>query len=700
MNIRDFFSKADTVWVKNRENEKNLTIVFKANCPKSNKAILKVTGSSYYNVYINGKFAAVGPARAAHGYFRVDELPIILDKEENEIKIIVFGYAVNSFYHLDQPSFLCAEVSNENGIIAYTDAAQTSFNASEWYGKIQKVQRYSFQRPFAEVYDFTIDQYGKVILENTKEDKFLPRGIFYGKYEKENALQIIQKGTFTVSEKQNYYDDRSISNIGEQLKGYCRNELDVLSTKEAEMLTPVITDKSVECTDSVTLTDCSFATFDMGKNLTGLIGFNAEINGEGELYIVFDEIMQGDNINFTRLTTASVVIIKAKTGKFSFLSAEPYTYRYIRIYSKNMKCTVNNLHLLRVGAPEVKKVLDSDNKKLQAIYNAAIETYRQNTFDIYMDCPSRERAGWLCDSFFTSRVEKALTGKSEVEHNFLENYILPESFKCLPEGMLPMCYPADHYDGVYIPNWAMWFVVELREYLDRTGDYDFILKAKDKVYALLKFLKGFENEFGLLEKLKSWVFIEWSKSNDLVQDVSFPSNMLYAKVKRITAELYNDDTLKEEAEKLQQTIRDMSYTEKGFFCDNAYRINGKLELSGQYTESCQYYAFHTGVATPETHSKLWNCLINEFGFERKKTGAWPEIHFANAFIGNYLRLDLIAQYGDKDELLSNIEGYFYYMAEKTGTLWEIDSDSASCNHGFASHVAYWFEQLGMLREVD
>ena len=40
------------------------------------------------------------------------------------------------------------------------------------------------------------------------------------------------------------------------------------------------------------------------------------------------------------------------------------------------------------------------------------------------------------------------------------------------------------------------------------------------------------------------------------------------------------------------------------------------------------------------------------------------------------------------------------MAEKTGTLWEIDSDSASCNHGFASHVAYWFEQLGMLKEVD
>ena len=29
--------------------------------------------------------------------------------------------------------------------------------------------------------------------------------------------------------------------------------------------------------------------------------------------------------------------------------------------------------------------------------------------------------------------------------------------------MLPMCYPSDHNDGVFIPNWAMWFVVQLKD---------------------------------------------------------------------------------------------------------------------------------------------------------------------------------------------------------------------------------------------
>jgi alpha-L-rhamnosidase len=31
-------------------------------------------------------------------------------------------------------------------------------------------------------------------------------------------------------------------------------------------------------------------------------------------------------------------------------------------------------------------------------------------------------------------------------------------------------------------------------------------------------------------------------------------------------------------------------------------------------------------------------------------------------------------------------GYWLYMADKTGTLWENDGDYASCNHGFASHA--------------
>ena len=57
-----------------------------------------------------------------------------------------------------------------------------------------------------------------------------------------------------------------------------------------------------------------------------------------------------------------------------------------------------------------------------------------------------------------------------------------------------MCYPADHYDGVFIPNWAMWFVLELGEYAERTSDRELVARAREKVYALLDYFRRFENE--------------------------------------------------------------------------------------------------------------------------------------------------------------------------------------------------------------
>ena len=62
----------------------------------------------------------------------------------------------------------------------------------------------------------------------------------------------------------------------------------------------------------------------------------------------------------------------------------------------------------------------------------------------------------LCDSYFISSVEYVLTGKNVIEKAFLENFILNKEFRHIPEGMIPMCYPADHNNGNFIPQWAMW----------------------------------------------------------------------------------------------------------------------------------------------------------------------------------------------------------------------------------------------------
>ena len=81
---------------------------------------------------------------------------------------------------------------------------------------------------------------------------------------------------------------------------------------------------------------------------------------------------------------------------------------------------------------------------------------------------------------------------------------------------------------------------------------------------------------------------------------------------------------------------------------------------------------------------------------RNETKAYPEVWPANAFIGNYLRLEILFRYGATERMEEDIRGFFLPMAEKTGTLWEHMDTTASCNHGFASHVLVWLDRLGYL----
>ena len=182
--------------------------------------------------------------------------------------------------------------------------------------------------------------------------------------------------------------------------------------------------------------------------------------------------------------------------------------------------------------------------------------------------------------------------------------------------------------------------------------------------------------------------MEWSRANDLVRDVNYPSNMLYAACLDACGDLYEDGQMHARAAAMRKTILAQSFDGE-FFIDNAVRKDGVLVLSGEKTEVCQYYAFYFGVATAESHPQLWERLLYDFGPHRRENNKFPQVHFANAFIGNYLRLDLLYRNGYKDLVVQNIEGYFTKMAEITGTLWEHDRTSASLNHGFASHVVCW-----------
>ena len=692
------FRAATPVWEVGTAHTQNHTVCFTADIPATDKpVVVSAAASCAFVLMVNGVYVAHGPARCCHGYFRVDEYDIsrYLTKEVNRVALRVASYNRYSYSYLNQPGFLCAEITVGEDIVAAT--GKDGFKAYSVAERINKVQEYSFQRTFVETYKLSDGAFDYEVNPNTTippvevepavAGQFICRDIPYNDVDDHYPLSIIHRGRLEPCERDEHPRDDLECDSNYMVRKWDYADQTDINESPAEIVLPMNT----------------YADLVFDRNTTGIFEFDLETETDGVLFILFAEVLREDHIYLGSLpSTSNVLTVCAKAGKYHVQCAMPHTMKYTRVQATASAMKVSNLHLHHIAYPmtAIRTQFVSDDAVMKHIYDAAVETFRANSVDIYMDCPSRERAGWLCDSFFTSRVERVLTGKSILERAFLQNFLLPESFAYLPKGMLPMCYPSDPPNGVFIPNWAMWYGVELFEYYKRTGDRDFIDGAKARMYGLLEYFKAFENEYGLLEKLEKWVFIEWSHSNDLVQDVSFPSNMLYARLLNDMGLLFDDPSLIEKATAIRKAINELSMTESGFYCDNALRVDGKLVLSGERTESCQYYAFFCDVATPESRPELWNKLVYEFGYDRKEKGLYPEIWPANAFIGNYLRLDLLNRYNFKKELYDNIKGYFTYMADQTGTLWEHDGSGASCNHGFASHVIYWMNELGLLAHDD
>ncbi|MGB6689111.1 MAG: hypothetical protein WBE76_14855 [Terracidiphilus sp.] len=701
----------------------NLSVGFRAvfDAPEGPRIRLLVAGSTLYRVYLNGELLAWGPARGPHEYFRVDVLDLTqrAAKGENVVAIEVAGYNVNSYYVLDQPSFLQAEVVTDSATLASTAGVGKRFEARVLTERIVKAQRYSFQRSFSEVYHLEPDYdrwRSRADVQLTAEDcatfdnrNLLPRRVPYPAYAKRQPESIAAAGTFRWTGKgpKTLAEDKSVpfgAKISATLHGYPESELTEIPYLELQRTEAAVNtriDEPYQPGQAYKLGANDFKILDFGTNLCGFLGAQVEVTAPAKFYFVFDETLTNGDIDFTRLMCVNIVAYTLAPGSYQFECFEPYVLRFLKLMMAEGECKVHDVYLREYATPDVWSAeFQSSDEGLNELFTAGRETYRQNSVDFFMDTPSRERAGWLCDSSFTAQVSPLLSGHTLVEQCYFENYLLPDRFKFLPEGMIPSCYPADHYNGMFVPNWSLWFVVQLEQYLLRSGDRAMVDALKPRVMKLLDYFKPFQNEQGLLEKLQGWVFIEWSKSNDFTQDVSFPTNMLYSAALGAVGRMYDLREKTDEAEALKKTICSLSYDGE-FFVDNAVRQGGSLTVTKNRTETCQYYAFYFDLATVESYPALWGVLRTSFGPYRRRTGAFPDVAPSNAFMGNVIRIELLSRAGLTDQLIREAKEYYLPMAELTGTFWENMGNEASMDHAFGSHlIVHLYRDVLGIERVD
>ena len=613
---------------------------------------LIISAGPLYQIFLDDKIISYGPERTAEGYTRLRE--IALTKEYKKISIRIISYGIPSYDVDFQKPFVNISLFDKNNNVIATTRDFECFKTSTHE---QYSTKFSYQRGFVERFNFNQEEITNIKLIDGEEKIILP-----------SMGDTCKYLTRTLKER-NRGDFKGFSDVAGRwfmanpyTKKYCVFDIDKYFLEEVK-------------------NDYKEINYTLENETTSIIEFAFESKTEQNIFIVFDEYVVNDEWIYGRGCINNVIMIKATPGKHKLISASPYSFKDLKvIYHDEISCTIK---LIAIENNLVDTKENIEKAKKDPIFAAAFNTFKQNSIDLFTDCPTREKAGWLCDSYFSGFAEYALLGKNQIERNFLENIILSKTPE-IDEGMLPMCFPSEHFDNNYLPNWAMWFVLEVEQYFNRTKDSNLIGKAKKRIYDVLDFFKKYENEYGLLEDLPKWVFIEWSEasSNDYLKGVSFLSNMSYARMMEAAGNLYNDKKLIERSNKLKKEIFKWSY-HNDLFCDNATRNeNGELVVCLNHTsETAQYYAIFMGI---NSDKKFIERIIDDLSVDNRKL----DIPKSAVFIGYFLRLFILKKQGLKDKLMNEINYLYKNMATRTGTIWEKDTPDASCNHGFASVLIY------------
>ncbi len=686
-------------WIKN-DSEKNVEFCFVKTLKVEQQTELSLIAKDIYNVYVNGEFVHYGPARAAKGYVRVDKLLLdpYLTAKENVLCIYVQANRTrNLFSALEEPLF-GAEIFVGGELVC--DGA--AFKCYKMTDKLSRVERMSSQRGYVEIYHadssrellIASGRLPEEILQEVPSPILLERNVGYASNEEVSAC-FYEQGSVSIDENKTWRNDfidllDSAGRFVGKLDGFLRKDCDEVVSRR---LASFVFEK-----DGVT-GDYRYKNYAFERTRTGKFKLKIKVKAPTEMYLLYDDYLVDGILQFNREQIIHALKWTLAAGEYTLYSSEVYVAKYVSLVS-SAEIDVESVSMICIENDETDGfTLECEDETLKEVALAALHSFEQNGYDLLTDCPSRERAGYLCDGFFTAIAERFYTGANKVEGNLLENYALYKNEHFAHDGILPMCYPSEPDDDqTFIPNWILWYIVELADHKKRTGQ-GLSEREREKIRAALAYFQSKENEYGLTEKLDGWVFLEWSRAGDFMDDVNFPSNMLYFAALQSAGELLGDTALIKKATLLKETILKMSFNGT-FFADNAIRTAGRLEVQENCSETCQYFAAYFHILTPNENPDFYRRIFEGFG-PMRKTNAYMGMPNCNMFMGYVLRLCLLDRERKYRLLLDECKETFAAMAQATGTIWELFATNASCNHGFGSIVgALIVKALAGLVDID
>lgn len=670
---------------------------------------IAISAQNMYRLYINEEFVMQGPRRTAHGYLRVDEIDIssylCVGQNHVAVELIEYGDAYNGYSNDStlEDAMLIYEIKSGKSCLASTGVDDICVCRLDY--RVKKSERISHSRQALEIYNFSGGENDwmvgkasfKAAAKINEEKIYLYTSLPFPTLKKHIMDNIILSGGCYIDEnksfKQDFYEsEKYFAKLDELAFVDCRKTVDTegdglkVEQKEGEI--------------NITSDGDSYIMLDLGVSEVGLLSVDLESDG-GTIDFVRSEMLNTKGKMPHYFGTVSR--INTLGGNVKHIFFEAGLYRYLKIYFRGCKnIRIKDISVLEYYYPDNGKCgFECSDIEANILYAAAKRTLLFNTLDVFMDCPDRERGGWLCDSLWTARAASLMLSDDRVEREMIESFMLTDENE-LFYGFFPEVYPANK--GNYkkcagITTWSFWLMCELCEYVARTGDKALALEFKDRVEKFVHGSSSFIGKSGMLENMP-FIFVDWSLSNHNIntQPISVAANALYSYMLISLGKLYENDEWVNMGNGVKKALRAAIEANKNgnTFPDSfEFNKNGMLVPRGFTTESCTYTALWSYLYNKEENSRFIGYARDYMG-TCPKYPADPNIGKSNLFIGLCIRLDMLSRFGEFDIMYKDLKDiYMWQIKEGPGTLWETNGINASSRcHGFSSHAG-----VHLLRDV-
>ena len=205
----------------------------------------------------------------------------------------------------------------------------------------------------------------------------------------------------------------------------------------------------------------------------------------------------------------------ARAGRQTYVSGDTFGFKYLVIRVAAGRVRLSQVRVInRVYPFDVLGRFQSDDDRLNRLWQYSVNTVRICSEDAYVDCATRERVEWMADGYVqayrVTRVALAGPGPEGLprfgDPRLLRNLLRHIGQSAQPDGRVKAHHPSDRWDiHGYIEDYACLWIQAIREYYDHTGDLDLARELWPAVRGQLQWFLDRRTERGLV-KARDFVY--------------------------------------------------------------------------------------------------------------------------------------------------------------------------------------------------